>query len=495
MRKWCSLLLIVVLLCSLCGCLTVDSDWKPVYSDVSEDAFPESLPEEGSTVTTTTTATTKFSATTAGNADTTGTVTGTDASDTEATTTAGDSTAAERDDTTTDTSSTATKTSTTRTTQKTIQTTVASTVPITGGTPPNRGEFRGAWVSYIELDALLKANNTPAKAEAAIKALMAKFKSYNLNTVIWIARANSDAYYDSDYYKAAATAEPLLKAGFDPLECAVTAAHANGLDLHVWVNPYRIGKNESYAAIDEYFYYDGKYYYVPTAEKTQKQILDGIRELVNGYNVDGVHFDDYFYPAGCATENAKADFESGSLPAGQSWGDWRRTAVSALVRAAYAICHSRKGCVFGISPSHSLSKNRDQYFAPCDDWLAESGYVDYLCPQIYFGFENGSAPFDKTVDAWLSYRRSEDVELYFGVGLYKAGLKSDTWAGGGKTEWLDNDDILKREVECLRARSQVDGMAFYSYSFFEPAVKLAGDSTYSMDVAKKEVENLLSVLR
>ena len=169
--------------------------------------------------------------------------------------------------------------------------------------------------------------------------------------------------------------------------------------------------------------------------------------------------------------------------------------MSALVRAAYAICHSRKGCEFGISPSHSLSKNRDQYFAPCDEWLAESGYVDYLCPQVYVGFENSSVPFDKTVDTWLSYPRSRDVKLYFGVGLYKAGLKNDTWAGGGKTEWLSNDDILKREVECLRARSQVDGMAFYSYSFFEPAVKLAGDDAYSMDVAKKEVKNLLSVLR
>ena len=490
MRKWCGLLLIAALLCSLCGCLTVDSDWKPVYSDVSEDAFPESLPEEGST--TTTTVTTTASATTTGDVGTTGTVTGTDTTVTEATTTAGDSTTAERDDTTADTSSTATKTSTTRTTQKTTKSTTAST---TTAVTPAKDEFRAAWVSYIELDALLKANNTPAKAEAAIKTLMAKLKSYNLNTVIWIARANSDAYYDSDCYKAAATAEPLLQAGFDPLKCAVTAAHANGLDFHVWVNPYRIGKNESYAAIDEYFYCDGKYYYVPTSQKVQKQILDGIRELVNGYDVDGVHFDDYFYPAGCATENAKADFETGSPPTGQSWGEWRRTAVSALVRAAYAICHSRKDCVFGISPSHSLSKNRDQYFAPCDEWLAESGYVDYLCPQVYFGFENGSAPFDKTVDTWLSYPRSRDVKLYFGVGLYKAGLKSDTWAGNGKTEWLDNDDILKREVECLRARSQVDGMAFYSYSFFEPAVKLAGDSTYSMDVAKKEVENLLSVLR
>ena len=483
MKRLCVLLLSVALLCCLCGCLAVDSTWEPVYSEVSEDALSSFWPEGDSALETTVFTTTSVSEM-AGTAGTTVTVPLTSSS-----TGTSDSSAAASDK---EEPTTVKTTLTTKTIKKPTTTKAPSS---SAAPPPVSGEFRGAWVSYIELDALLKANNTPAKAEAAINELMRKLKSYDLNTVIWIARANSDAYYDSDYYKAAATAAPLLNVGFDPLSCAVSAAHTNGLEFHVWVNPYRIGRDKAYAAIDEYFAYDGKYYYVPTSEKAQKLILGGIRELVNGYDVDGVHFDDYFYPAGCATENAQATFESGTPPTGQSRGDWRRTAVSALVRATYAICHSREGCVFGISPSHSLSKNRDEYFAPCDDWLSNSGYVDYLCPQVYFGLEHGSSAFGKVVDTWLGYDRSSSVKLYFGVGLYKAGLKDDQWAGSGKTEWLENDDILKREVEFLRTRSKVDGMAFYSYSFFEPAVKLAGDSTYSMDVAKKEVENLLSVLR
>ena len=149
--------------------------------------------------------------------------------------------------------------------------------------------------------------------------------------------------------------------------------------------------------------------------------------------------------------------------------------------------------MFGISPSHSLEKNRDRYYADCGRWLAEKGYVDYLCPQVYFGLEHASAAFDRVVDTWLSCSRSSGVKLYFGLGLYKAGLKDDRYAGTGRAEWCQRGDILKREVLFLRSRAKVNGMAFYSYSYFDPST-VAGRSDYDRTYAEKEVKNLLSVL-
>ena len=482
MRKAGIWLLTAALLCGLCGCLTVDTDWRPLYSDVSSEGWgsaSESRAVSGggetaaavSRPTSAVSSASPLSPETSRRSDT-----------------------AETSGVTSGTVSRAQTQATTRTSGSTLPPqSTAATRGTTAAPAPAQTELRGVWVSYIELDALLKANPTKSGFQTAVGRLMERMKANGITDVFWIVRANSDAYYASSCYRAASRAAALLAAGTDPLAVAVGEAHARGLKLHAWVNPYRVGRDKSYAECEDIFAYDGKYYYIPTSEKAQALILKGIRELVGGYAVDGVHFDDYFYPAGCASETKKAEFETGSPGSGQSWGDYRRTAVSGLVRAAYTVCHSRKNCVFGVSPSHSLEKNRDQYYADCGRWLSDEGYVDYLCPQVYFGLEHATAAFDRVVDTWLSYTRSSKVKLYFGLGLYKAGLKNDTYAGTGKAEWSLRGDVLKREVQFLRSRSRVDGMAFYSYSYFDPSA-VAGNSDYDCTVAEKEVENLLSVL-
>ncbi len=483
MRKTGIGLLVAALLCGLCGCFSMDTDWRPLYSDETSEFWSDISPAQ-----------TEDSSAARTEIEESAQDVLTPHTETEtspAASSASSSAAGSRQTGTADTSSSASRATTAHTTART--TTRQTTTRTTASTPAS-GEMRGVWVSYIELDALLKANPTRAGLQAAVAQLMTDMKANGITDVYWIARANSDAYYTSACYRTAARAQAPLKAGADPLAVAVEAAHARGLKLHAWVNPYRVGKDRSYAACDDVFSYDGKYYYIPTSEKAQALILKGVREIVDGYAVDGIHFDDYFYPAGCADETKKADFERFTPGAGQSCGDYRRAAVSALVRSVYTVCHSRTGCVFGISPSHSLEKNRDQYYADCGRWLAEKGYVDYLCPQVYFGLEHASAAFDRVVDTWLSYPRSSGVKLYFGLGLYKAGLKDDRYAGSGRAEWCQRGDILKREVLFLRSRAKVNGMAFYSYSYFDPST-VAGRSEYDRTYAEKEVKNLLSVLR
>ena len=380
--------------------------------------------------------------------------------------------------------------------------------------PQPQAEFKGVWVSYIELNALLK-DATPAGAKAALDDMMDNCVSYGMNAVVFHVRANSDAYYASKLFQPAAAAAPLLEDGFDPLAHAVEAAHARCLELHAWINPYRLGRNPDYRAadIEDYFADESGsspvYWYVPTSAAVQKKILDGVREIVDNYAVDGIQYDDYFYPHGIlpADEPAsceKADYEAsgGSLTV----GDWRRTGVDALIAGTYRAAHRRAGCVFGVSPSHDYEKTREQGYADTVKWLETAGYVDYLCPQIYFGFSHASSAFDGQVALWESFSPAAGVRLYVGLGIYKAGISPDRWAGAsGRTEWAGEGDVLERSVELLRRQNHVSGMLFYSYSFFEPDTPRSLDSwtedgktvaqTYDREAAAREVENLLPLLR
>lgn len=363
-------------------------------------------------------------------------------------------------------------------------------------------EMRGVWLSYIELNALFKANSTPDAAKKALDQVMDNCVSYGLNTVFFHVRANSDAYYPSSIFKPAASVQKLLDAGFDPLAYAVEAAHARGLELHAWVNPYRIGRDLSYRVGNCAYFAEERsggasvYWYAPTSQEVQALILNGVRELVNGYAIDGVQYDDYFYPKGVLSAHEPADFEQEDYAATgghMSVADWRRVNVDALISGSYRAVHTRPGCVFGVSPSHKFTENREERYADTVKWLENSGYVDYLCPQVYFGFEHQTSAFDKIVSQWTAFTPAAGVKLYIGIGIYKTGLENDQYAGTGKAEWAQNGDIMKRSVEYVRAQSKCGGMLFYSYTFFDPGT--ARDGPYKQDIAAREVENLLPLLR
>lgn len=357
---------------------------------------------------------------------------------------------------------------------------------------PDPVELRGVWVSYMELNSLL-SGRTAEEARAALDGLLDNCVSWHLNAVFFHVRANSDAYYASELFAPSPSAAPLLEEGFDPLAYAVEGAHERGLQLHAWINPYRVGTDESYKRSDAVFAYAGRYYYIPSSLEVQKLILDGVREIVDRYEVDGVQYDDYFYPSGGVPAEEPADFEREAFAASgmKEVGDWRRTQVDALVRATREAVHRREGCVFGISPAASLTSNYSVLYADTAKWAAEAGYVDYLCPQLYFGFENSANPFDKALENWTSLQRDPSVQLYIGLALYKAGIADDAYAGEGRAEWSQNSDILQRSAE--RVRSAGLGMVFFSYRHFDPdgAGELSGAA---LDTARAEVQNLLPVL-
>ncbi len=334
--------------------------------------------------------------------------------------------------------------------------------------PPTQA-VRAIWIPYMEVERLLA---DPALAKEAIAACLQDCADRGANTVYFHVRANSDAYYDSDVYTPTASTAALLASGIDPLAVAVQEAHSLGLSIHAWVNPYRIGIDPSRAVTQDTFLFNERYYYIPTADSTHATVVSGVKELVERYAIDGVQFDDYFYPAGAVSAQTPAAFEADAFAAyrqaggGLSVGDWRRAQVSRLIAACYAACHARADCVFGISPAVDLSSVREQLYADIPLWANTVGYVDYLCPQLYVGFRHETAPFIASLDAWSALPRHDGVSLIAGLALYKTGLREDAYAGSGTAEWLSGGDIIARQVQAVTAAGW-DGTALYSHLSFE----------------------------
>ncbi len=323
-------------------------------------------------------------------------------------------------------------------------------------------ELRGVWVSYLDINPLLRDAAVPA-AKARLDTLLETVCRQGLNTVFFHVRAHSDAYYASTVFPPAEAATDLLAAGFDPLAYVITAAHARGLALHAWINPYRIGEDKTAAVCNDVFLHDGVWYYNPAADAARQAVLDGVREILDNYAVDGIHFDDYFYPT---TLSAEAQpFEQ--VPDSMAVAHWRRVQVDALVSAVCGLARTR-GRTFGISPTALPHTDREKAYADTAMWMAQGGYVDYLCPQLYFGFAHETHPFTQTLATWESLPRHADVALYIGLALYKSGT-ADTYAGKGQNEWCAMQDIIARQVTALRKSGKCTGFVLFRYAHLTTA--------------------------
>lgn len=345
------------------------------------------------------------------------------------------------------------------------------------------GEMRAVWISYYELDGRGK---NQSQFTAMVGDMFDRVKAMGLNTVVVHVRANSDAFYPSSYFpwsEYAAGAQG-RDPGYDPLSILIEAAHARGLALHAWLNPYRVSNKtgnvqelaennparvyltDSDPSNDDWaISWENGIYYNPGVVQVQKLILDGVRELLDNYQVDGIHFDDYFYPTTDPAFDQKA-YSVYSEKAGGgvlSLGDWRRANVNGLMQAVYRLCDGR-GVPFGISPSAHISsdgsdKNYRELYADVALWMRSGGYAHYITPQLYFGFDYPKADyrFDVLLQKWLSLQRAGDVRLYVGLPPYKIGTED-----AGSAEWQEKNDVLGRQLTLLR-QQKADGFMLYSY--------------------------------
>lgn len=362
---------------------------------------------------------------------------------------------------------------------------------------PVEGEARGVWFSYLTLGPLAK-NKTKAEFTSNIDTAFGKIADEGFNTVFAQVRPFADALYQSDYFPWSylLTGTEGENPGYDPLEIMCEIADKHGLRIEAWINPYRVrlsgykdalsSKNQARKWLksgnDSVVEWNGGIYYNPGSAQARALIVNGVKEIVANYNVDGIHFDDYFYP----TTDMAFDQETwraakSSLPQ----ADWRRENVNQLVREVYAAVKAiDPNCLFGISPQGNTQNNYHGQFIDVEKWLANPGYLDYICPQIYYGFENGTNPYAQTVEKWDRMIKVPTIKLYVGIAAYKLGTE-DQWAGAGSREWLNTEDILARMVETARKASHYGGFAIYSY-----------DSLFSTDTPQVRIEreNLKKIL-
>lgn len=363
-------------------------------------------------------------------------------------------------------------------------------------------EMRACWFSYLEWQLLLK-NKDEKQFTETVSGIFNNLYNCGINTLMLHLRAFGDAFYES-------TTSPISKyfsgnvgqrLNFDPLKIIIEIARKYNISIHGWINPLRTMPDEDFLKISDNYtikkwylsdnksdYYmkdlTGKNILIPTNPEVRQFILDVIGEILNNYSLDGIHIDDYFYPSKVdeLKENDVAYYNK--IKPGCDINAWRREGTSNLVKQMCSKCHEINSNVkFGVSPQANLKNNYNSMFIDVKLWLSEPGFVDYIMPQIYFGFENSSHPFDRTIDEWNSLIKV-DVELYVGLAAYKVGIDNDQHAGAGAKEWKNNTDILKRQEECCRKYEKYKGYCLYSYqSIFQP------DGSLNLK-SKQEIENL-----
>ena len=347
----------------------------------------------------------------------------------------------------------------------------------------NEAEMRAIWLSFYDWKAFTTGKDLAGFREA-FSHICNNIAAFGLNTLIVQVRAFDDAMYPSQYFPWSQYASGVLGQApdYDPLEQMVEIAHQKGLAIHAWINPYRIRSGEETALIEGYsaaiwqaegngyvLSHQGGLYYNPAVPQVQQLILSGVKEILDHYPVDGIHFDDYFYPT------ADPSFDEAFYLSYQQQGgalsqmEWREENVNQLIRSVYALVQEDgKGRVFGISPAGNLDYNRSTLSADVALWCSEEGYVDYICPQLYFGFENSTVPFAQSAARWSQLVMAKGVALYIGLGPYKIGTL-DKWAGEGQQEWLENNDLLARQLQCIRQLPNCGGFALFRYaSLFYP---------------------------
>ena len=362
----------------------------------------------------------------------------------------------------------------------------------TADTPESDEEMRGVWVSYMELSMENESSKTQKAFEDKFTEIAQKCRESGFNTLIVQVRPFCDALYKSSYFPWShiLTGTQGENPQYDALQIMCDICKENNLKIHAWINPYRVSSNETPKKLSDNNPYiknseigiktDNGIFLDPSNETAQQLISDGVKEIAENYDVDGIQFDDYFYPTEDESFDKKqyeAYIEKYGKENSMSLDNWRMQNVNTLICKVYRTIKSVDSSVeFGISPQGNIGNN-DGLYADVKSWCTCKGFADYICPQIYFSLENPALTFEDCLNSWTSLDFDENVKLYVGLGGYKAGKGEYD-----EETWLLSDSILADEYDILRNNKSVRGFMLYSYSCLED------------DTAKKEINNLINAL-
>lgn len=291
-------------------------------------------------------------------------------------------------------------------------------------------EFRAAWLTTAyKLD--WPGSYTGAGAQQSyLVSLIDKIYNLNMNVVLFQAMTSSAAFYQSDLlpWTDYLTGTQGQNPGFDPLQVAIDAAHSRGMELHVWMNPLRVGSatgtyTPTHPAVlhpDWYSTYNNVRYWNPGLPEVREFLVDVVQEVLSRYDVDGIHFDDYFYPDGL--KNTPGTWNDSQAYAqyggGLTLNQWRESNINLMVQQIYnGVKEVKPGVLFGISPSGQIANALALYANPVT-WLTNK-WVDYLAPQMYWQIGHSTADFAALAGYW--HANSSGVGIIPGIAAYRLG--------------------------------------------------------------------------
>ena len=333
--------------------------------------------------------------------------------------------------------------------------------------PLNYSHQKALWIPYTRFDEVLYE-----KKENEYRTFMDSFLSeaemQGINTIYFHAHPNGDAYYISNIFPRG----EFWNNEYDPLNIIIELAHKRGISIHAWINPLRMQTKDQMDDLPESFIMKKwteekdkgyiklvgeRWYLVPAYEEVFKLINLTADELLEKYEIDGIHIDDYFYPTTDPSFDTEA-FEKSNI---SNLSTWRRSNITTMIQSLCETVHKQGNRYkFGISPQGNISTDKEKLYADVELWCSDTKYCDYIVPQIYYGFENEACPFEQTLQKWEELTENSNVSLIIGLAEYKVG-KEDKWAGErGQNEWITSPDILDRQIEMV-SLSNAKGYAVY----------------------------------
>ena len=353
-------------------------------------------------------------------------------------------------------------------------------------------EVRSVWMATVwALDWPSSTSSTTAQKNEMVKYLDVLQKN-NFNAVYFQVRTMSDAFYKSSYepWSSYLTGTRGKDPGWDPLAFVVEECHKRGMECHAWVNPYRFSTGSNWSTAQDqalksagmllaYTKSDGKTTTIlnPGLESVRKRIVDVCKEIISNYDVDGLVFDDYFYPEGIPVTSSAGDYDLWQKSgASMTFGDWRRNNVNQMVADVYNMVQQQKPYVrFGISPAgaactsaavaakHGIDRcpvasdwQYDGIFSDPVAWL-EAGTIDYISPQLYWKTNHKTNPFGP-MTKWWSY-----VAKHFGRHHYASHSISFLNSSNTASDWEE----IGKQVQFSRdyTENEAPGAVFYSAAY------------------------------
>lgn len=345
-------------------------------------------------------------------------------------------------------------------------------------------EFRAAWIATVDnIDWPTKGNFDSEKQKDEYIRMLDMHEKNGMNAVIVQVRPATDAFYPSQYepwseWLTGKQGKPPVPY-YDPLQFMINEARRRGMEFHAWLNPYRAVFNINRSSVSpthitrlhpEWFLtYGDKRYFDPGNKAAQQYVVNVVRDLVQRYDLDAIHFDDYFYPYRIAGKEFPDDKTFVQYGNGMNRDDWRRSNVdSIIVKLSRVIKEEKPYVKFGISPfgvwrnkdkdpegseTKAGQTNYDDLYADILLWLKQ-GWIDYVAPQLYWEFGHKAAPFEVLLDWWSKH--SYGRHCYIGLGIYKAGTSAP---------WKDRS-LLPKMIQAIRHTPNVHGAIYFSSKSF-----------------------------